>query len=64
MDVTDQKALRREWIRQPVFDLIRYKLILLFRIGRLDIRKAEHGNTISENELSGSRTNTVEHFPS
>jgi len=64
MDVTDQKALRREWIRQPILDLQRYKLILLFKIGRLDSRKAEHGSMITEHEWSGSRTNTMEHCPS
>ena len=63
MDVTDQKALSHEWIRQPIFNIERHKLILLFRIGRLESRNAEH-NTINEHECSGSRTNTMEHCPS
>jgi hypothetical protein len=63
MDVTNQKALRREWIRQPIVDIKRYMLIPLLRIGRPESRKAEH-NTINEHEYSGSRTNTMEHCPS
>jgi len=64
MDVADQKALRRERIRQPISDLKRYKLFLLCRIGRPDSRKAEHGNMINEHEWSGSQTNAMEHCSS